>query len=89
MVHKPRNIPPGAQDKRRVKIYQLAQEVKRQHGLQNKINARQAKINTDNVIQTEEIMTRLAKLERIVLPAQHPLQKQNVFRRFWNWTLGK
>lgn len=68
MVHKPRNIPPGAQDKRRVNIYKLAQEVKRQHGLQNKINARQAQINTDNVIQTEEIMTRLAKLERIVLP---------------------
>lgn len=89
MAHQPRNIPPGAQDKRRVNIYQLAKEVKRQHGLQNKINARQAQINTDNVIQTEEIMTRLAKLERIVLPAQHPLQKQNVFRRFWNWTLGK
>lgn len=89
MAHQPRNIPPGAQDKRRVNTYQLAKEVKRQHGLQNKINARQAQINTDNVIQTEEIMTRLAKLERIVLPAQHPLQKQNVFRRFWNWTLGK
>lgn len=89
MAHQPRNIPPGAQDKRRVNIYQLAKEVKRQHGLQNKINARQAQINTDNVIQTEEIMTRLAKLERIVLPAQHPLQKQNVFRRFWSWTLGK
>ena len=68
MVHQARNIPPTAQDKRRVNIYQLAQEVKRQHGLQNKINARQAQINTDNVIQTEEIMARLAKLERIVLP---------------------
>ena len=68
MAHQPRNIKPTAEDKRRVNIYQLAQEVKRQHGVQNKINARQAQINTENAIQTEEIMARLAKLERIVLP---------------------
>lgn len=83
MVHQPRNIPPGAQDKRRVNIYQLAQEVKRQHGLQNKINARQAQINTDNVIQTEEILARLANLERIVLP-DSAVKKGGV----WAWMKG-
>lgn len=68
MAQQTRNIKPTAQDKRRVNIYQLAQEAKRQHGVQNKINARQAQINTENAIDTEEIMARLAKLERIVLP---------------------
>ena len=68
MAQQTRNIKKTAQDKRRVNIYQLAQEVKRQHGVQNKINAKQAQINTENAIDTEEIMARLAKLERIVLP---------------------
>lgn len=68
MAQQARNIKPTAQDKRRVNIYQLAQEVKRQHSVQNKINAKQAQINTENAIDTEEIMARLAKLERIVLP---------------------
>lgn len=68
MAQQARNIKPTAQDKRRVNIYQLAQEVKRQHGVQKKINARQAQINTENAIETEEIMARLERLERIVLP---------------------
>lgn len=64
---KPRNKV-TAHNKRRVNLFQLANEVKRQHGLQNRINARQAQINTENAIDTEEIMARLATLERLVLP---------------------
>lgn len=75
--------------KQRVNIFQLEKDIKRQHGLQNRINAKQAQLNTNQIITNEEILARLANLERIVLPAQNPLQKQNVFRRFWNWTLGK
>lgn len=75
--------------KQRVNIFQLEKDIKRQHGLQNRINAKQAQLNTNQIITNEEIMARLDNLERIVLPVQNPLQKQNVFRRFWNWTLGK
>lgn len=75
--------------KQRVNIFQLEKDIKRQHGLQNRINAKQAQLNTNQIITNEEILARLDNLERIVLPAQNPLQKQNVFRRFWNWTLGK
>lgn len=75
--------------KQRVNIFQLEKDIRRQHGLQNRINAKQAQLNTNQIITNEEILARLDNLERIVLPAQNPLQKQNVFRRFWNWTLGK
>lgn len=75
--------------KQRVNIFQLEKDIKRQHGLQNRINAKQAQLNTNQIITNEEILARLDNLERIVLPSQNPLQKQNVFRRFWNWTLGK
>ena len=75
--------------KQRVNIFQLEKDIKRQHGLQNRINAKQAQLNTNQIITNEEILARLANLERIVLPAQNPLQRQNVFRRFWDWTLGK
>lgn len=75
--------------KQRVNIFQLEKDIKRQHGLQNRINAKQAQLNTNQIITNEEILARLENLERIVLPSQNPLQKQNVFRRFWNWTLGK
>ncbi len=75
--------------KQRANIFQLEKDIKRQHGLQNRINAKQAQLNTNQIITNEEILARLDNLERIVLPAQNPLQKQNVFRRFWNWTLGK
>jgi hypothetical protein len=75
--------------KQRVNIFQLEKDIKRQHGLQNRINAKQAQLNTNQIITNEEILARLDNLERIVLPAQNPLQKQNVFRRFWDWTLGK
>lgn len=90
MAHQPINIPPGAQDKRRVNIYQLAKEVKRQHGLQNKINARQAQINTDNAITNEEIQARLATLERIVLPPPRDIggRLARLKRRF-NAVLGR
>lgn len=75
--------------KQRVNIFQLEKDIRRQQGLQNRINAKQAQLNTNQIITNEEILVRLANLERIVLPAQNPLQKQNVFRRFWDWTLGK
>lgn len=75
--------------KQRVNIFQLEKDIRRQHGLQNRINAKQAQLNTNQIITNEEILARLDNLERIVLPAQNPLQKQNVFRRFWDWTLGK
>ena len=78
-----------AQNKRRTSFFQFVNDVKKQFGLQNRINAKQVQLNTNQIITNEEILARLANLERIVLPAQHPLQKQNVFRRFWNWTLGK
>lgn len=75
--------------KQRVNIFQLEKDIRRQHGLQNRINAKQAQLNTNQIITNEEILARLDNLERIVLPVQKPLQKQNVFRRFWDWTLGK
>lgn len=75
--------------KQRVNIFQLEKDIRRQHGLQNRINVKQAQLNTNQIITNEEILARLANLERIVLPTQNPLQKQNVFRRFWDWTLGK
>lgn len=78
-----------AQNKRRTSFFQFMNDVKKQFGLQNRINAKQVQLNTNQIITNEEILARLANLERIVLPAQNPLQKQNVFRRFWNWTLGK
>ena len=78
-----------AQNKRRTSFFQFVNDVKKQFGLQNRINAKQVQLNTNQIITNEEILARLDNLERIVLPAQNPLQKQNVFRRFWNWTLGK
>ena len=78
-----------AQNKRRTSFFQFVNDVKKQFGLQNRINAKQAQLNTTQIITNEEILARLDNLERIVLPVQNPLQKQNVFRRFWNWTLGK
>lgn len=75
--------------KQRVNFFKLEKDIRRQHGLQNRINAKQAQLNTNQIITNEEILARLDNLERIVLPSQNPLQKQNVFRRFWNWTLGK
>ena len=78
-----------AQNKRRTSFFQFMNDVKKQFGLQNRINAKQVQLNTNQIITNEEILARLANLERIVLPVQNPLQKQNVFRRFWNWTLGK
>lgn len=75
--------------KQRVNFFKLEKDIRRQHGLQNRINAKQAQLNTNQIITNEEILARLDNLERIVLPAQNPLQKQNVFRRFWDWTLGK
>lgn len=78
-----------AQNKRRTSFFQFMNDVKKQFGLQTRINAKQVQFNTNQIITNEEILARLANLERIVLPAQNPLQKQNVFRRFWNWTLGK
>lgn len=77
------------QNKRRTSFFQFMNDVKKQFGLQTRINAKQAQLNTNQIITNEEILARLDNLERIVLPAQNPLQKQNVFRRFWNWTLGK
>lgn len=78
-----------AQNKRRTSFFKFMNDVKKQFGLQTRINAKQVQLNTNQIITNEEILARLANLERIVLPAQHQLQKQNVFRRFWNWTLGK
>ena len=78
-----------AQNKRRISFFQFMNDVKKQFGLQTRINAKQVQLNTNQIITNEEILARLANLERIVLPAQNPLQKQNVFRRVWNWTLGK
>ena len=78
-----------AQNKRRTSFFQFMNDVKKQFGLQTRINAKQVQFNTNQIITNEEILARLDNLERIVLPAQNPLQKQNVFRRFWSWTLGK
>ncbi|WP_245193472.1 hypothetical protein [Aggregatibacter sp. 2125159857] len=78
-----------AQNKRRTSFFQFMNDVKKQFGLQTRINAKQVQLNTNQIITNEEILARLDNLERIVLPSQNPLQKQNVFRRFWNWTLGK
>ncbi len=78
-----------AQNKRRTSFFQFMNDVKKQFGLQTRINAKQVQLNTNQIITNEEILARLANLERIVLPAQNPLQRQNVFRRFWDWTLGK
>lgn len=78
-----------AQNKRRTSFFQFMNDVKKQFGLQTRINAKHVQLNTNQIITNEEILARLDNLERIVLPAQHQLQKQNVFRRFWNWTLGK
>ncbi|MBN6068768.1 hypothetical protein HYE54_08490 [Aggregatibacter actinomycetemcomitans] len=77
------------QNKKRTSFFQFINDVKKQFDLQNRINAKQVQLNTNQIITNEEILARLANLERIVLPAQHRLQKQNVFRRFWDWTLGK
>ena len=89
MIKQKTNRKVTVRGKQRVNIFQLEKDIKRQHGLQNRINAKQAQLNTNQIITNEEILARLDNLERIVLPSQNPLQKQNVFRRFWNWTLGK
>lgn len=89
MIKQKQNRKVTVRGKQRVNIFQLEKDIKRQHGLQNRINAKQAQLNTNQIITNEEILARLDNLERIVLPSQNPLQKQNVFRRFWDWTLGK
>ena len=76
--------------KQRVNIFQLEKDIKRQHGLQNRINAKQAQINTDNAITNEEIQARLATLERIVLPPPRDIggRLARLKRRF-NAVLGR
>lgn len=72
--------------KQRVNIFQLEKDIKRQHGLQNRINAKQAQLNTNQIITNEEILARLARLdnlERIVLP-ESAVKKCGV----WAWMKG-
>lgn len=90
MIKQKPNRKVTAHNKRRINIFQLAQYVKRQHGLQNRINARQAQINTDNAITNEEIQARLATLERIVLPPPRDIggRLARLKRRF-NAVLGR
>ena len=37
--------------KQRVNIFQLEKDIRRQHGLQNRINAKQAQLNTNQIIR--------------------------------------
>lgn len=89
MIKQKANRKVTVRGKQRMNFFKLEKDIRRQHGLQNRINAKQAQLNTNQIITNEEILARLENLERIVLPAQNPLQKQNVFRRFWDWILGK
>ena len=69
--------------KQRVNIFQLEKDIRRQHGLQNRINAKQAQLNTNQIITNEEILAHLDNLERIVLP-ESAVKKCG----FWAWMKG-
>lgn len=72
-----------AQNKRRTSFFQFMNDVKKQFGLQNRINAKQAQLNTNQIITNEEILARLDNLERIVLP-ESAVKKCGV----WAWMKG-
>lgn len=72
-----------AQNKRRTSFFQFMNDVKKQFGLQNRINAKQVQFNTNQIITNEEILARLANLERIVLP-ESAVKKCGV----WAWMKG-
>ena len=72
-----------AQNKRRTSFFQFMNDVKKQFGLQNRINAKQAQLNTNQIITNEEILARLENLERIVLP-ESAVKKCGV----WAWVKG-
>ena len=44
--------------KQRVNFFKLEKDIRRQHGLQNRINAKQAQLNTNQIITNEEILAR-------------------------------
>ena len=70
-----------AQNKRRTSFFQFVNDVKKQFGLQNRINAKQVQLK--QIITNEEILTRLANLELIVLP-ESAVKKCGV----WAWIKG-
>lgn len=72
-----------AQNKRRTSFFQFVNDVKKQFGLQNRINAKQVQLNTNQIITNEEILARLDNLERIVLP-ESAVKKCGV----WAWVKG-
>lgn len=72
-----------AQNKRRTSFFQFMNDVKKQFGLQNRINAKQVQLNTNQIITNEEILARLANLERIVLP-ESAVKKCGI----WAWMKG-
>lgn len=72
-----------AQNKRRTSFFQFMNDVKKQFGLQTRINAKQVQLNTNQIITNEEILARLANLERIVLP-ESAVKKCGV----WAWMKG-
>nr|DAP02408.1 MAG TPA: hypothetical protein [Caudoviricetes sp.]DAT04261.1 MAG TPA: hypothetical protein [Caudoviricetes sp.] len=72
-----------AQNKRRTSFFQFMNDVKKQFGLQARINAKQVQLNTNQIITNEEILARLANLERIVLP-ESAVKKCGV----WAWMKG-
>ena len=72
-----------AQNKRRTSFFQFMNNVKKQFGLQNRINAKQVQLNTNQIITNEEILARLDNLERIVLP-ESAVKKCGV----WAWIKG-
>lgn len=72
-----------AQNKRRTSFFQFMNDVKKQFSLQTRINAKQVQLNTNQIITNEEILARLANLERIVLP-KCAVKKCGV----WAWMKG-
>lgn len=72
-----------AQNKRRTSFFQFMNDVKKQFSLQTRINAKQVQLNTNQIITNEEILARLANLERIVLP-ESAVKKCGV----WAWMKG-
>lgn len=72
-----------AQNKRRTSFFQFMNDVKKQFGLQTRINAKQVQLNTNQIITNEEILARLDNLERIVLP-ESAIKKCGV----WAWMKG-
>ena len=72
-----------AQNKRRISFFQFMNDVKKQFGLQTRINAKQVQLNTNQIITNEEILARLDNLERIVLP-ESAVKKCGV----WAWMKG-